>query len=601
MAQTNTKNRPRQAKHFSASLFRLVKEIAAHKWGIIFVLFATVLSTVLTIFGPAQLGKATTLIFEGVGLMIQGEGHIDFPAVGRVLLTVLVLYIVAGIFSALQGYVMITITESVTYDLRKRMVEKMNRLPMAYFEGQAIGEILSRIVNDVDTLGLTLSQSASQMLTAVTTLVGIGVIMFTINVKMALLVLLIVPLSSLIIRVILRYSQKFFRGQQVTLGRLSGQVEEVYAGQRIVKAFNQETRMQRAFAEKNRDLRDQSMKAMFVSGVMFPIMRFVSSLGYVAVVITGAYLTIQGQMTVGNIQAFTQYVNRFTQPITQLAQVFNLMQSMAAASERVFDFLDEVEEDQTSGDDLKVTDLAGHVKFDHISFAYTSDQPIIRDFSTQIQPGQKVALVGPTGAGKSTIVKLLMRFYDVNSGSIRMDGVASQNYSRQSYQQAMAMVLQDTWLFQGSILENIRYGRLDASDEEVFAAAKSARVHHFIKSLPGGYHFQLNETTDNISQGQKQLLTIARAILANRPVLILDEATSSVDTRTELLIQAAMDDLMKGRTSFVIAHRLSTIKDANLILYMEDGDIVEQGNHQDLMALNGRYASLYASQFESVS
>ena len=601
MAQTNTKNRPRQTKHFSASLFRLVKEIAAHKWGMIFVLFATVLSTVLTIFGPAQLGKATTLIFEGVGLMIQGEGNIDFPAVGRVLLTVLALYIVAGIFSALQGYVMITITESVTYDLRKRMVEKMNRLPMAYFEGQAIGEILSRIVNDVDTLGLTLSQSASQMLTAVTTLVGIGVIMFTINVKMALLVLLIVPLSSLIIRVILRYSQKFFRGQQVTLGRLSGQVEEVYAGQRIVKAFNQETRMQRAFAEKNRDLRDQSMKAMFVSGVMFPIMRFVSSLGYVAVVITGAYLTIQGQMTVGNIQAFTQYVNRFTQPITQLAQIFNLMQSMAAASERVFDFLDEVEEDQTSGDDLKVTDLAGHVEFDHISFAYTSDQPIIRDFSTQIQPGQKVALVGPTGAGKSTIVKLLMRFYDVNSGSIRMDGVASQNYSRQSYQQAMAMVLQDTWLFQGSILENIRYGRLDASDEEVFAAAKSARVHHFIKSLPGGYHFQLNETTDNISQGQKQLLTIARAILANRPVLILDEATSSVDTRTELLIQAAMDDLMKGRTSFVIAHRLSTIKDADLILYMEDGDIVEQGNHQDLMALNGRYASLYASQFESVS
>ena len=601
MAQTNTKNRPRQAKHFSASLFRLVKEIATHKWGMIFVLFATLLSTVLTIFGPAQLGKATTLIFEGVGLVIQGKGHIDFPAVGRVLLTVLALYIVAGIFSALQGYVMITITESVTYDLRKRMVEKMNRLPMAYFEGQAIGEILSRIVNDVDTLGLTLSQSASQMLTAVTTLVGIGVIMFTINVKMALLVLLIVPLSSLIIRVILRYSQKFFRGQQVTLGRLSGQVEEVYAGQRIVKAFNQETRMQRAFAEKNRDLRDQSMKAMFVSGVMFPIMRFVSSLGYVAVVITGAYLTIQGQMTVGNIQAFTQYVNRFTQPITQLAQIFNLMQSMAAASERVFDFLDEVEEDQTSGDDLKVTDLAGHVEFDHISFAYTSDQPIIRDFSTQIQPGQKVALVGPTGAGKSTIVKLLMRFYDVNSGSIRMDGVASQNYSRQSYQQAMAMVLQDTWLFQGSILENIRYGRLDASDEEVFAAAKSARVHHFIKSLPGGYHFQLNETTDNISQGQKQLLTIARAILANRPVLILDEATSSVDTRTELLIQAAMDDLMKGRTSFVIAHRLSTIKDADLILYMEDGDIVEQGNHQDLMALNGRYASLYASQFESVS
>lgn len=601
MSQTNTKNRPPQAKHFSASLFRLVKEIATHKWGMIFVLFATVLSTVLTIFGPAQLGKATTLIFEGVGLMIQGKGHIDFPAVGRVLLSVLALYIVAGIFSASQGYVMITITESVTYDLRKRMVEKMNRLPMAYFEGQAVGEILSRIVNDVDTLGLTLSQSASQMLTAVTTLVGIGVIMFTINVKMALLVLLIVPLSSLIIRVILRYSQKFFRGQQVTLGRLSGQVEEVYAGQRIVKAFNQETRMQKAFAEKNRDLRDQSMKAMFVSGVMFPIMRFVSSLGYVAVVITGAYLTIQGQMTVGNIQAFTQYVNRFTQPITQLAQIFNLMQSMAAASERVFDFLDEVEEDQTSGDDLKVTDLAGHVEFDHISFAYTSDQPIIRDFSTQIQPGQKVALVGPTGAGKSTIVKLLMRFYDVNSGSIRMDGVASQNYSRQSYQQAMAMVLQDTWLFQGSILENIRYGRLNASDEEVFAAAKSARVHHFIKSLPGGYHFQLNETTDNISQGQKQLLTIARAILANRPVLILDEATSSVDTRTELLIQAAMDDLMKGRTSFVIAHRLSTIKDADLILYMEDGDIVEQGNHQDLMALNGRYASLYASQFESVS
>lgn len=595
----NQAHRHKKANDVTGSILRIVKEIIAYKWGLILVLFSTIMATLLTIFGPVQLGKATTLIFEGVQAMIQGHGSIDQAAVGRVLLTVLILYIVSGIFNAVQGYAMITITETVTYNLRKRMLAKINRLPMSYFESQNIGEILSRIVNDVDTLGMTMSQSAAQLLNSLMTLIGIGIIMFTINTTMALVVLVIVPVSVVIVRIILKLSQRYFRGMQRTLGKVSGQVEEVYAGQRVVTAFNQETAMKDSFDIKNDALRDQTMKAMFVSGVMFPIMRFISSLGYVAVVIVGAYLTIQGRMAVGNIQAFTQYVNRFTQPITQLAQIFNLMQSMAAASERVFEFLDENEENQEIGAGIDVAQIEGQVDFDHVKFGYQPDQIIVHDFSTQIQPGQKVALVGPTGAGKSTIVKLLMRFYDVNAGAILLDKSPTTNFSRMSYQQAMAMVLQDTWLFKGSLMENIRYGRLDASDEEVIAAAKAARVHRFIKSLPGGYQFELNENTDNISQGQKQLLTIARAILANRPVLILDEATSSVDTRTEVLIQQAMDHLMEGRTSFVIAHRLSTIRDADRILYMEHGDIVEQGNHDELMALQGRYADLYNSQFAS--
>ncbi|WP_028125556.1 ABC transporter ATP-binding protein [Eremococcus coleocola] len=595
----NQAHRHKKANDVTGSILKIVKEIIAYKWGLILVLFSTIMATLLTIFGPVQLGKATTLIFEGVQAMIQGHGSIDQAAVGRVLLTVLILYIVSGIFNAVQGYAMITITETVTYNLRKRMLAKINRLPMSYFESQNIGEILSRIVNDVDTLGMTMSQSAAQLLNSLMTLIGIGIIMFTINTTMALVVLVIVPVSVVIVRIILKLSQRYFRGMQRTLGKVSGQVEEVYAGQRIVTAFNQETAMKDSFDIKNDALRDQTMKAMFVSGVMFPIMRFISSLGYVAVVIVGAYLTIQGRMAVGNIQAFTQYVNRFTQPITQLAQIFNLMQSMAAASERVFEFLDENEENQEIGAGIDVAQIEGQVDFDHVKFGYQPDQIIVHDFSTQIQPGQKVALVGPTGAGKSTIVKLLMRFYDVNAGAILLDKSPTTNFSRMSYQQAMAMVLQDTWLFKGSLMENIRYGRLDASDEEVIAAAKAARVHRFIKSLPGGYQFELNENTDNISQGQKQLLTIARAILANRPVLILDEATSSVDTRTEVLIQQAMDHLMEGRTSFVIAHRLSTIRDADRILYMEHGDIVEQGNHDELMALQGRYADLYNSQFAS--
>lgn len=595
----NQAHRHKKANDVTGSILRIVKEIIAYKWGLILVLFSTIMATLLTIFGPVQLGKATTLIFEGVQAMIQGHGSIDQAAVGRVLLTVLILYIVSGIFNAVQGYAMITITETVTYNLRKRMLAKINRLPMSYFESQNIGEILSRIVNDVDTLGMTMSQSAAQLLNSLMTLIGIGIIMFTINTTMALVVLVIVPVSVVIVRIILKLSQRYFRGMQRTLGKVSGQVEEVYAGQRIVTAFNQETAMKDSFDIKNDALRDQTMKAMFVSGVMFPIMRFISSLGYVAVVIVGAYLTIQGRMAVGNIQAFTQYVNRFTQPITQLAQIFNLMQSMAAASERVFEFLDENEENQEIGAGIDVAQIEGQVDFDHVKFGYQPDQIIVHDFSTQIQPGQKVALVGPTGAGKSTIVKLLMRFYDVNAGAILLDKSPTTNFSRMSYQQAMAMVLQDTWLFKGSLMENIRYGRLDASDEEVIAAAKAARVHRFIKSLPGGYQFELNENTDNISQGQKQLLTIARAILANRPVLILDEATSSVDTRTEVLIQQAMDHLMEGRTSFVIAHRLSTIRDADRILYMEHGDIVEQGNHDELMALQGRYADLYNGQFAS--
>ncbi|AXY26613.1 multidrug ABC transporter ATP-binding protein [Suicoccus acidiformans] len=579
------------------SLKRVLKGLAEFKGLIVVVLISTVLSTVLTIFGPRELGKATTLIFEGITRLVQGTGGMDFQAIGRVLVWVATLYIISAIFSAIQGYAMITMTETYTYRLREAMMDKINRMPMAYFESTPYGEVLSRIVNDVDTLGASLSQSAAQLLTSVATIIGIGIIMFSMNGLLAILVILIVPVSVIIIQWITRYSQRYFRSQQRTLGVMTGQVEEVYSGLNIVQAFNQEEETKEEFEASNDRMWQDAWRSQFYSGILFPLMRLLSNLGYAMVVIVGAFQVIMGRMSVGEIQAFTQYVNRFTQPISQISQIMNLMQTMAASADRVYEFLDEAEESQTEGDNLVVAEVEGDVTFEHVHFGYVPGQTIIHDFSARVQSGQKVALVGPTGAGKSTIVKLLMRFYDVDGGSIRLDGEANTRYSRQSYQQAMAMVLQDTWLFKGTIMENIRYGRLDASDEEVIKAAKQARVHHFIQSLPGGYHFELSEDAANISQGQRQLLTIARALLADRPVLILDEATSSVDTRTESLIQEAMVELMKGRTSFVIAHRLSTIRDSDLIFYMEDGDIVEQGDHDTLMDLSGRYANLYNSQF----
>lgn len=590
-------NQSKNLGNLMPTLKRISQEILAYKGKFTLFLISTIISIVFVILGPRELGKATTAIFDGVTAMARGTGSIDFDLIARILLTVLALYVIGTIFSALRAVIMIDITENVAYNMRKRMIEKINNMPMSYFESRPVGEILSRIVNDVDVLGQTMSQSAEQLLASLATMIGIGVIMFSINTTLALIVLLVVPISILIMRIIMRYSQRYFRSQQYTLGIINGKVEENYSSQKIVKAFNQKEATVGDFEKSNERLEDAAWRANFFSGITFPIMRFISSLGYVTVVIVGAVLVIFGRIQVGDIQAFTQYVNRFTQPITQIAQIVNLLQQMGAAGERVYDFLDAAEEDQATGLELDNNAIEGVVEFDDIKFGYLPDQTIINSFSTQVKPGEKVALVGPTGAGKSTIIKLLMRFYDVDSGNIILDGEAAKQFSRKSYQQAIGMVLQDTWLFHGTIRENIRYGRLDATDEEVEQAAKSARVHHFIQSLPGAYDFMISESGDNVSQGQKQLLTIARAILADRPILILDEATSSVDTRTEVLIQEAMDSLMEGRTSFVIAHRLSTIKDSDLILYMEDGDVVEQGNHEELMTLDGRYANLYNSQF----
>lgn len=584
-------------KDFIGSISRIAKEIFSHKWKMLIVILTTILSVVFSILGPKALGSATTELFNGIVRQTQGTGSIDFTAIGRILMYVILLYVVSTVFGAVQGYIMATVSETVTYDLRKNMIAKINRMPMSYFESRPYGEILSRINNDVDTLGQTLSQGVTQLLTSVLTMVGIAGIMLTMNWVLAIVVMLTVPISIAVIRFIMNRSQKYFRSQQKSVGIINGQVEEVYSGHQIVKAYNQEAQTAKKFMVENEKLRESAWKSQFFSGILFPFMRFLGSLGYVAVVLVGAYMVMIGAMNVGDIQAFTQYVNRFTQPISQLAQIVSMMQTMAAAGERIFEFLDETEESQTDGEILNIADIEGAIEFENVAFGYNPDQRIINDFSAKVQPGQKVALVGPTGAGKTTVVKLLMRFYDVNYGSIRIDQQPTTKFSRQSYQQAMAMVLQDTWLFKGSIMENIRYGRLDATDEEVIEAAKAARVHHFIKQLPGAYRFEINEEASNVSQGQKQLLTIARAILADRPILILDEATSSVDTRTEILIQEAMDELMKGRTSFVIAHRLSTIKDADLILYMEQGDIIEQGNHETLIAKNGRYANLYNSQF----
>ena len=590
-----------KAKDFSGAVKKLLRYMSKYKIRLIGMMIFAIVGTVFNIVGPKILGKATTELFNGLVAKVNGTGGIDFDKIGKILLWTLGLYLCSAAFSFVQGFIMTGISNDVSYSLRKEISGKMNRLPMKYYESRTYGEVLSRITNDVDTLQQGLNQSITQLITSVTTLIGVFIMMLSINVWMTLCALLILPCSMFIISKVMKRSQKYFRQQQKYLGDVNGQVEEVYAGQNIVKAFNKEDAVMATFEETNKKLYESGWKSQFFSGMMMPIMQFVGNIGYVMVALLGGFMTIKGVIEVGDIQSFFQYIRNFTQPVQQIAQVTNMMQSAAAASERVFEFLEEEEEEQTVEHPVTLENgVEGHVTFEHVSFGYRPDQIIIKDFSEQVQPGQKIAIVGPTGAGKTTLVKLLMRFYDVNSGRILIDGHDIREFDRRNLRECFGMVLQDTWLFNGTIMENIRYGRLDATDEEVIAAAKAAHAHRFIQTLPEGYNTVLNEEASNVSQGQKQLLTIARAILADNRLLILDEATSSVDTRTEERIQKAMDNLMKGRTSFVIAHRLSTIKDADVILVMKDGDIIEQGNHEELLAMNGFYANLYNSQFEKV-
>lgn len=586
-----------KAKDFKGTMKKLLNYIGKYKIGILFVLIFAVGGTVFNILGPRVLGNATDEIFNGIMSKISGGAGINFSNVASILLTLLCMYIVSAALSFAQGLVMTSITQRICYNMRREISEKINRMPMKYFESRTYGEVLSRITNDVDTLGQSLNQSLTQLITAVTMLIGVFIMMLTISVPMTLLALLMIPLSLIIVMQVIKRSQKYFRAQQAYLGHVNGQVEEVFSGQNVVRVFNGEEEVIREFDQMNGQLYRSAWKSQFLSGAMMPLMQFVGNLGYVAVAIFGSYMTIRGSMTVGGIQSFIQYVRNFTQPIQQIGQVTNLLQSTAAAAERVFEFLNEEEEDQTAEHPVSIEGLQGNVTFDHVRFGYNPDKIIIHDFNAQVHEGQKIAIVGPTGAGKTTMVKLLMRFYDVNGGSIKIDGHDLRDFNRNELREMFGMVLQDTWLFHGTIMENIRYGRLDATDEEVIQAAKAAHVDHFIRTLPGGYNMELNEEATNVSQGQKQLLTIARAILADPKILILDEATSSVDTRTEERIQKAMDNLMRGRTSFIIAHRLSTIRDADMILVMRDGDIVEQGNHEELMTKGGFYAQLYNSQF----
>ena len=588
-------------KNFKASIKKLIQYIAKYKIGIIVVMLFAACSTVFTVVGPKILGKATTTLTEGLMAKIQRTGSIDFGKIGSILLFVLGLYLLSAIFSFVQGWIMTGITQKVCYQLRKEISEKINRMPMKYFESRTYGEVLSRITNDVDTLGQGLNQSITTIITATATMIGVLIMMLSISPLMTLIAIVILPISMALISLVTKKSQKFFRNQQEYLGHINGQVEEVYGGHLVIKAFNREKDTIEEFDRTNKILYDSAWKSQFLSGMMQPIMMFVGNLGYASVALTGGLLAIKNIITIGDIQAFIQYVKNFTQPIQQIAQVINMVQSMSAASERVFEFLEEEEENQIVANPADISRITGEVTFDHVHFGYDPEKIIINDFSAHVLPGQKIAIVGPTGAGKTTMVKLLMRFYDVNRGEIRLNDSNIKDFNRRELRDAFGMVLQDTWLFKGTIMENIQYGRLDATDEEVIAAAKAARADHFIKTLPGGYQMELNEDASNVSQGQKQLLTIARAILADNKILILDEATSSVDTRTEIEIQKAMDNLMRGRTSFVIAHRLSTIRDADLILVMKDGDIIEQGTHETLLAKNGFYAELYNSQFEEAS
>ena len=637
-----------KAKDFKGTIGKLFRYIGKYKAAVVVIAIFAIGSTIFNVVCPKVLGKATTALSEGIMNKITGNGGIDFTYIGKILLFCLGLYVLSVTFSFVQGFIMTgitqkvcyrmrrevsekinrmpmsyfesrtygevlsritndidtmgnglnqSITQKVCYRMRREVSEKINRMPMSYFESRTYGEVLSRITNDIDTMGNGLNQSITQLITSVSTVIGVIVMMLTISPLMTLISVLILPISIMLMMFVIKKSQRFFKQQQEYVGHINGQVEEVYGGHNVIKAFNKENDVRREFHETNETLYKSAWKSQFFSGLMQPIMMFVGNLGYVAVAISGAALAIRGTIQIGDIQAFIQYVKNLTQPVQQVAQVTNMMQQMAAAAERVFELLEEKEEEQIVENPVSTEGIKGEVTFEHVKFGYNPDQIIIKDFSAHVKPGQQVAIVGPTGAGKTTMVKLLMRFYDVNGGAILLDGHNIKDFNRRELRDVFGMVLQDTWLFKGTIMENIRYGRLDATDEEVIAAAKAAHAHRFISALPGGYNMELNEEITNISQGQKQLLTIARAILADNPVLILDEATSSVDTRTEHRIQRAMDNLMKGRTSFVIAHRLSTIKNADIILVMKDGDIIEQGNHDELMAQNGFYADLYNSQW----
>ncbi|PWW95311.1 ABC transporter ATP-binding protein [Clostridium perfringens] len=592
-----------KAKDFKGTMKKLGVYLKPYSLSIAIVILFAIGSAAFSIVGPKILGKATTKIFEGLVQKISGvpDASIDFGYIGNIAMILVALYLVSSLFGIIQSFIMSGVAQKVSYNLRKQISEKMDTLPLNYFDTRTNGEVLSRITNDVDTVNQTLNQSLSQIITSVVTLIGVLIMMFSISWIMTLATFIILPVSMVLISLVVKKSQKYFKSQQEYLGHLNGQVEEVYGGHNIMKAFNREEASTKDFDELNNTLYKSAWKSQFLSGMMMPIMSFVGNLGYVLVSILGGWLTIKSVITVGDIQAFIQYVRSFNQPISQMAQVANIMQSTAAAAERVFEFLDEEDEVKDPVNSVDPSEIRGEVEFEDVHFGYNPDKIIINDFSVDVKPGQKVAIVGPTGAGKTTIVKLLMRFYDINSGSIKIDGHDIRDFKRADLRNLFGMVLQDTWLFNGTIMENLRYGRLDATDAEVKEAAKAAHVDHFVKTLPDGYNMVLNEEASNISQGQKQLLTIARAFLKDPKLLILDEATSSVDTRTELLIQKAMEKLMEGRTSFIIAHRLSTIRDADLILVMKDGDIVEQGNHEELLEKGGFYSSLYNSQFEQSS
>lgn len=588
-----------KAKDFKGTTKKLIRDyLANYKIAILIVLIFAVGSTIFAVVGPKILGNATTEVFNGIIAKIQGTGGIDFNKILTILVTLLGLYLLSALFSLIQGFTMTGVAQKITYQLRNDLVKKINKLPMNYFDKKTNGEVLSVISNDIDTLSQNLNQSITQIITSICTLIGILIMMFSISWEMTLVSLVILPVTIIVVGFVVSKSQKYFKAQQDYLGHVNGQVEEIYGGHNIVKVFNGEEKAIKEFKKANSELYRSAWKSQFLSGLMHPLMNFIGNVGYVAVAILGGYLAVQGKITVGNIQSFIQYNRQFTQPINQIAQVSNMLQAMVASAERVFEFLEEKEEEPSILEPLSTEGLKGNIKFDHVHFGYSDDKIIINDFSADIKDGQKIAIVGPTGAGKTTMVKLLMRFYDVNSGAILIDGHNIKDFDRGELRKMFGMVLQDTWLFGGTVKDNIRYGRPEANDNEVIEAAKAAHVHHFIKTLPNAYDMIINEESNNISAGQKQLLTIARVILADPKILILDEATSSIDTRTEIQIQAAMDNLMKGRTSFIIAHRLSTIKNADLILVMDHGDIVEQGTHEELLEKDGFYAKLYNSQFE---
>lgn len=587
-------------KNFRKSLGKLFKYMGRYKYAIFAVMVMAAISTVFSVAGPKVMGKATTELANGLMKKVNGTGGIDFTLIGKILLITLALYVTSVAFSFIQGWIMTGITQKLAYRMRREISEKIDRMPMKYFESRPYGDVLSRITNDVDTLGTGLNQSFTMIITSFATIIGTIVMMLTISPLMTLITFCILPVSAVLLGTVIKKSQSYFSTQQKYLGKINGMVEENYSGQLVIKAFNKEAETIEAFDETNEVLFKSAKKSQFLSGIMMPLMSFVGNLGYVGVAISGGFLAIKGRIGIGDIQAFIQYVRNLTEPMQQVAQVVNQVQSMTAAAERVFEFLEEEEEEATRDAVTIDGELSGSVDFEHVRFGYNADQPVIKDFTVRVEPGQKIAIVGPTGAGKTTIVKLLMRFYDVDAGAIKLDGININNIDRRELRKNFGMVVQDTWLFKGSIMENIRYGRLDATDEEVIEAAKAAYADKFIRTLPGGYNMELNEDASNVSQGQKQLLTIARTILANKKLMILDEATSSVDTRTEVMIQKAMDKLMQGRTSFIIAHRLSTIKNADIILVMKDGDIIEQGSHEKLLEANGFYADLYNSQFEEL-